>query len=104
LPARQTIQVRRYYIGSFSKQVLEVQVLLVGHILQTVLAMNFCSSLVVLSAHREVLEGSRESGCFTLVPLLLLDPGDVQDLEDDNHPEDDPDDQYSLESIDLEVC
>lgn len=92
------------YHRSFSKQVLEVQILLVGHILQTVLAVNFCSSLVVLSAHGEVLECSRESGCFTLVSLLLLNPSDVQDLKDDNHPEDDPDNQYSLESIDLGVC
>jgi len=89
---------------SLLKQVLEVQILLVSHILQTVLAVNLCTGLVELVAHGKVLEGSGQSGCFTLVSLLLLDPSDVQDLKDDDYPEDDPNDQNTLESIDLIIC
>ena len=96
-------QAIRYRIRS-SKQVLEVQVLLVGHILQTILAVDLCTSLVELVAHGKVLESSGESGCFTLIALLLLTPSDVQDLKDDNHPEDNPDDQNTLESIHLGNC
>lgn len=90
-------------MSSLLKQVLEVQILLVGHILQTILAVNLCTSLMVLIAHGKVLEGSGESGCFTLISLLLLNPSDIQDLKDDNHPENDPDDQNTLKSIDLEI-
>ena len=66
--------------------------------------MNLCSSLVVLVTHGEVLKGSWKPGSLALVALLLLDPSDVQDLEDDDYPEDDPDDQYSLKCKDLENC
>jgi hypothetical protein len=89
---------------SLLKQVLKVQVLLVRHVLQTILAVDFPTSLMELVAHGKILKGSWKSGCFTLISLLLLNPSNVRDLGDDNYPEDDPDNQDSLESIDLEVC
>lgn len=84
------------------QQVLEVDVLLVSHILQTVLAMNFGTSLVEMTAHRIVDRISRKTGCFTLIALLLLHPGNQDNLSDDDTPKNAPDCQDTLESIDLE--
>lgn len=89
--------------ASSLQQVREVKVLLVGHVLQTVLAVDLCTSFVELVSHRVILEDSGKSSCLALVTLLLLAPSDVQDLEHDDHPEDDPDDQDTLESIDLNI-
>lgn len=89
--------------ASSLQQVREVKVLLVGHVLQTVLAVDLCTSFVELVSHRVILEDSGKSSCLALVALLLLAPSDVQDLEHHDHPEDDPDDQDTLESIDLYI-
>lgn len=63
--------------------------------------MNLGTSLVEFAAHGEILNNSGKSGCFALVALLLLHSGDVEDLENDNGPKDAPNNQDSLESIDL---
>jgi hypothetical protein len=69
---------------------LEVNVLLVRHILQTVLAMYLGTSLVEIVAHRVIDWVPGEASCLTLVALLLLHPGDEEDLKDDDTPEDAP--------------
>jgi hypothetical protein len=85
------------------QQVLEVQVLLVRHILQTVLAVDFFSSFVEVAAHGVVDKISRQTGGFTLVLLLLLHPCDEEDLSNDDTPENAPNRQDAFESIYLEV-
>jgi hypothetical protein len=72
------------------QQVLKVQVLLVRHILQAILAVYFFSSLMELAAHGVVDKVSRQTSSFSLVLLLLLHPSDEEDLSDNDAPEDAP--------------
>ena len=63
--------------------------------------MNLGTSFVELITHRQILDDSGESSCFTLIALLLLHPGDVDDLEDDDGPKDAPDDENTFQGVDL---
>lgn len=85
-----------------SQQVLEVRVVLVRHILQAVLAVDLGARLVEVLAHRVIDQVSWQAELLALVPLLLDQPGDVEDLGDDDHPEDDPDYEDALEGVDLD--
>lgn len=94
-------QVDKVCVQPHLKQVLEVQILLVRHILQAVLAMNLSTSLVKLLAHGVIDKLSGKTGSLALVALLLLHPGDEEDLADDDGPENAPDGQDTLEGVDL---
>jgi hypothetical protein len=87
---------------TFLQQILEVQILFVGHILQAILAMDLFARFVELSTHGVIDKISWKTSCFTLIAFLLLHPGDQEDLCDDDAPEDAPDSQDAFESIDLD--
>lgn len=63
--------------------------------------MDLGPGFVEIVAHGVVDKVSRETRCFTLVALLLLYPDNVQNLDDDDTPENAPDDQDAFESVDL---
>jgi hypothetical protein len=63
--------------------------------------MDLLSGFVELSAHGVVDEISSKASRFTLVAFLLLHPRNQKDLCDDNSPENAPNNQDALESIDL---
>ena len=86
-----------YYL----QQVLEVDVLLVRHVLQTILSVNLSASLVEVLLHGVIDWVSRDAGLLTRVRLLLRHPGDEDDLEDDDGEEEAPNDQDALECVDL---
>ena len=85
------------------QQVLEVNILLIRHVLKTVLTVNLGTSLVELPAHGVVDEISWKAGCFTLICLPLLHPGDEEDLGNDNTPKNAPYGQDAFEGIDLTI-
>jgi len=85
------------------QQVLEVNVLLVCHVLQTVLSVDLSTSLMEMAAHRVIDGVPRKTGRLTLIALLLLHPGDEDYLSDNYSPEDAPDYQDALESVDLKA-
>ena len=65
---------------------MEVDILLVCHILQTILAVHLGTSLMELVAHGVVDGVSGKASRLALVALLLLHPCDEEDLEDDYTP------------------
>lgn len=73
------------------QEILEVDVLLVRHVLQTILTMHIRISLVIMPTHRVINWVSRKTGSFALVGLLLLHPYDEEKLGDNNTPENAPD-------------
>jgi len=89
------------YSNYLLQEILEVDVLSIGHVLQTILGMDFLASRVILPTHRVIHGVPWETSCFTLVALLLLHPCDNKDLGNDNREENAPDCQDTLESIDL---
>jgi len=90
-------------LQSHLQQVLEVDVLLVCHVLQTVLSVDLGTCLMEMAAHRVIDRVPRKTGRLTLIALLLLHPGDEDDLSDNDSPEDAPDYQDALESVDLKA-
>ena len=72
------------------QEILEVDVLLVRHVLQTILTMHVRISLVIMPAHRVINWVPRKTGSLTLVGLLLLHPCDEEKLCDNNTPENAP--------------
>jgi hypothetical protein len=84
------------------QQVLEVDVLLVRHILQTVLAVDLGTCFMEMAAHRKVDRVPGKTGRLALVALLILHPGDEDDLQDDYTTENAPNSQYTLKRVDLE--
>jgi len=89
---------------SHLQQVLEVDVLLVCHVLQTVLSVDLSTCLMEMAAHRVIDRVPGKTSRLALIALLLLHPGDEKNLSDNNTPEDAPDDQDTLESVDLKTC
>ena len=83
------------------QQILEVNILLIRHILEPILAMDLCTSLVELAAHGVVHRVSGKTGRLTLVRLLLLHPSDEYDLSNDDTPENTPDAQNAFKRVDL---
>lgn len=83
------------------QQILEVNVLLIRHILEPILAMDLRTSLVELAAHGVVHRVSGKPGRLTLVRLLLLHPSDEDDLSNDDTPENTPDAQDAFKRVDL---
>lgn len=88
--------------GEYLQQILEVNVLLVSHVLKTILAMDFGSSFMEGTTHGVIDNVPRDTRCLTLVGLLLLHPRNEHDLSHNNSPKDAPDSQYAFESVDLE--
>jgi len=87
------------------QQVLEVDVLLVCHVLQTVLSVDLSTCLMEMAAHRVIDRIPRKTSRLALIALLLLHPGDENDLSDNDSPEDAPNYQDALESVDLKtIC
>jgi len=56
-----------------------------------------------MTAHRVIDRVPGKTSRFTLIALFLLHPGDEKNLSDNNTPQDAPDDQDALESVDLET-
>ena len=90
-------------LQSHLQQVLEVDVLLVCHVLQTILSVDLSTCLMEMAAHRVIDGVPRETGRLTLIALLLLHPGDKNNLSDNYSPEDAPDYQDAFEGIDLKA-
>ena len=65
--------------------------------------MDLSTCLMEMAAHRVIDGVPRKTGCLTLIALLLLHPGDKNDLSDDYSPEDAPDYQDALKSVDLKT-
>jgi len=59
--------------------------------------------LMEMTAHRIIDGVPRKTSRLTLIALLFLHPGDKDDLGDNDTPEDAPDDQDALESVDLDT-
>lgn len=83
------------------QQIAEVQVLLIRHVCKTILTVNLGTGFVEIAVHRVVDEFPGKASSLALITLLLLQPGDVDDLENDYTPENAPNDQDSFESVDL---
>jgi hypothetical protein len=83
------------------QQVLEIDVLLVCHVVQTILSMDLSTSLVEMTAHRVILRVPGKTSRLTIIALLLLHPNDGENLCDNDTPKDTPDYQNALESVDL---
>jgi hypothetical protein len=62
------------------QQVLEVDILLIRHIRKTILAVNFCTSLVEVLAHGKVFQDGGQTGGDAVVLLLLLHARDCEHL------------------------
>jgi hypothetical protein len=98
---RTSIHERNIVLRLGLQEVLEVDVLLVGHVLKTVLPVNLRASLVKLATHGVINRVSWEAGCFALVTLLLLHPCDEDNLNNDNSPKNAPYGKNALKSVDL---
>lgn len=85
------------------QQITEIQVLLVCHIRKTSIAVSLGTNFLIIAVHRIVDEVPGETCGLALIALLLLQPGDVEELQDDYTPKNAPDDQDSLEGIDLQI-
>ena len=68
------------------QEILEVEVLLVCHIPEAVLAVDLGACFVVLAAHGVIDKFSGQAGSLTLIAFLLLHPGDEEDLKNNNTP------------------
>ena len=62
------------------QQVLEVDVLFVRHVLETILSMHVDITILLMSTHRIVDKVSWKTSCLTFVTLFLLHPCNVNYL------------------------
>lgn len=63
--------------------------------------MDLRTRLMELAAHTVVHKVPRQAGSLALVALLLDHPQDVENLQDNDAPEDAPDGENTFEGVDL---
>ena len=83
------------------QQILEVDILLVRLITQTMLAMHLRTGLMEVATHGEIRWVAWQTGGLTSIGLLLLHVADEQDLANNNTPEDTPDCEDAFKGVDL---
>lgn len=84
-----------------SQEVLEVGVLPVGHILQSILSMDLRARLMELFAHGVIHQIAWQTQRFTLCLLLSLEMHDCEDLEYDYQEEHTPNCEDAFKCVDL---